>query len=129
MRQERSPIAERRKEQRLLREHLASLMAEYGGVLDPDQRWQHEWTLDTKRVGRLTLSIHLSAETEGSDLFSIYVRTALGRTSEDIRATGELILATFHTGSRHFNGKLNIHSSTREGAEMELERYLHWMMS
>ncbi len=119
--------AARRKEQSALRAYVAKSLGE-AGATSKENEYQVVWTLDTVRVGRFTFTSHKRDEKEAGDLFSVYVRADLDRTREDVHAAGELIMAAFHTGSRHFNGKLNIHSSTREGAEMELDRYLHWMM-
>ena len=128
MRHAKGYTATLRKQQAELRLSLRKAMATFGGEPDEDNEWQVVFTLNTMQAGALTFTMHKRDEKEASDLFSIYIRPALDRTSEDVRAMSAKISEVFHDKPNPFTGKWNIHELHPARALDELTLRLEWLM-
>lgn len=91
----------------------------------------HEFLLDTPRIGPITFTLF----TRGDDLrkrdeiYSIYARLPLDHTKEQVTKAANIVNATFIDKMNPSSGKWNIHSSTAEGALLELTAHrLQWLM-
>lgn len=101
----------------------------FQGKLTKDDEWTLEYELDTVQAGLLTFTMHKRDEEDANELFSVYVRAALGRTSEDMRAAAERIAEAFHEKPHPFNLKWNIHELHPDRTLEILQERLEWLMN
>lgn len=89
---------------------------------------KHHYYLETVRAGLMEVSTH-EFDDDDSTVFSVYLRPALGRTSEEVKGVVVPALREYGGDINQFNAKWNIHEWHASDAIDELQDRLRFLMT